>query len=71
MDLTNDLYLYSAKNNLHLIGKYENVKKTTKIKFYCSICMNEQEEKFKQLLCKSKHNLSPEICFDCFMEKNK
>ncbi len=71
MDLTNDLYFYSAKHNLLLIGKYENVKKTTQIKFYCLICMNEQEKKFKQLLSQSKNNLSPEICFSCFMKKNK
>ena len=68
MDLTNDLYLFAAKNGILLIGNYQNVKKTTLVKFKCSNCLKDQEKKFKILL--KQEALEPNICFECFEEKN-
>jgi hypothetical protein len=68
MDFTDELYQFSFKNNIKLIGDYTNVKNNTPIFFSCSGC-NVQIKKSFKILTKYKNShvsIWSRFCDKCF-----
>ena len=49
MDLTTELYQFTNQYKIHLIGEYNQVKKTTQIIYSCSSCASQVSKSYKIL----------------------
>lgn len=69
IDYTAELYEFSAKYKIELVGEYTNVKKTTPIYFKCAHCEIRVKKSYGTLAKYKDHDnvcIWKNICSKCF-----